>query len=181
MSQYIRSHSPGSTYFFTMVTHKRRPILCLPENVLLLREVTCHVKTDYPFSIDAWVLLPDHMHCIWTLPEQDADFSKRIGLIKADFSRQLAARSIGTLLRNISQQKHRENTIWQRRFWEHKIRNDDDYKRHMDYVHYNPVKHGLVTRVIDWPYSSFHRSVKYGIYPVDWAGDVAAQDSDFGE
>lgn len=176
MSQYVRSNIEGGTYFFTIVTHQRRSILVQPHHVTLLREIIRNVKKQYPFSIDAWVLLPDHMHCIWTLPEGDRDFSKRIGLIKAGFSKQ-ASLDVAT---STSRQKHRESEIWQRRFWEHAIRDEQDFRQHMDYVHFNPVKHGLVKRVADWPYSTFHRYVQQHVYPKDWGSFVSISGS-FGE
>jgi putative transposase len=147
---------------------------------MLLREIIGSVKNEYPFSINAWVLLPDHMHCIWTLPEDDSDFSKRIGLIKSGFSKKVNSRFRSVHCLSESRRKHRESMIWQRRFWEHTIVDDRDFHRHMDYVHFNPVKHGLVQTVIDWPYSTFHRYVQQNVYPADWAGDTQT-DGAFGE
>ena len=123
------------------------------------------------------VVLPDHLHVIWTLPEDDANFATRWRLIKSRFSHAIPA---GESVSN-SRLTKGERGIWQRRFWEHTIRDENDFARHVDYIHINPVKHGLVTRVVDWPYSSFHRLVKLGVYPEDWAGDVANLSSDFGE
>jgi putative transposase len=180
VSQYIRSRAFGGTYFITIVTYQRRPILTRPDNVMLLREIIGSVKNQYPFSIDAWVLLPDHMHCIWSLPDGDRDFSKRIGLIKSGFSKQVKPEFRFNHCASESRHKHRESTIWQRRFWEHTILDERDFRQHMDYVHFNPVKHGLVQRVVDWPYSTFHRYVQQNVYPPDWAGD-AQIDGNFGE
>ena len=126
------------------------------------------VKSLHPFNIDAWALLPEHLHCIWTLPEGDTDFSKRWGLIKAKFSKELTGR--GT------------PPVWQNRFWEHLIRDDRDLQTHLDYIHYNPVKHGLVENPKDWPSSTFHRYVEEGFYPANWGEGVSFQSIDkFGE
>jgi putative transposase len=130
------------------------------------------VKSRHPFHIDALVVLPDHLHAIWTLPEGDADYPKRWALIKAAFSRHLPKDE----RRNPSRIAKDERGIWQRRYWEHLIRDDRDYARHVDYIHYNPVKHAYVTRVADWPHSTFHRHVGRGLYPPDWGG---ASDSEF--
>lgn len=168
MSRYRRAAVAGGSYFFTVVTYRRQPILCDVAVREALRAAITTVRASRPFTIDAWVLLPDHLHCIWTLPEGDADFSTRWMLIKRLVS--LACRDVyrRTDLLNDSKQKHRESTLWQRRFWEHHLRDDDDFNRHMDYVHFNPVKHGLVTTPTAWPHSTFHRYVAAGIYPADW-------------
>ena len=121
-----------------------------------------------PFVIKAIVILPDHLHTIWHLPEKDMDYSSRWRNIKGYFSRSLPK----TEVCNKSRIKKNERAIWQRRFWEHTIRDEKDFQRHFDYVHYNPVKHGLVQRVCDWPYSTFHRLARSGIYPIDWAGGM---------
>ena len=128
----------------------------------MLREVVDEVRQLRPFTVCGWVLLPDHIHCIWTLPENDCDYSKRWGMIKAGFSKRAKNLFHRNEWMTDSKRKHREATIWQRRFWEHMIRDEDDLRRHMDYIHFNPVKHGLVKRVRDWPYSTFHRCVKNG-------------------
>jgi putative transposase len=126
------------------------------------------VKRSHPFEITATVVLPDHLHAIWTLPDGDRDYPVRWSLIKAGFSRALDK----TECINASRQHKRERGIWQRRYWEHLIRDDNDFAAHMDYIHINPVKHGLVTRVRDWPYSTFHRLVLDGVYAENWAGDI---------
>lgn len=125
------------------------------------------VRETHPFVVEAWVLLPDHMHCIWTLPEGDTGYSKRWGLIKSTFTKG-AKGWMPTPPPNASRRKHREGTVWQRRSWEHMLRDDRDFSNHCDYIHYNPVKHGLVTAPGDWPYSTFHRAVHAGLYPPDW-------------
>lgn len=164
----------GAAYFFTVTLLERRSGL-LVEHVELLREAVRKARAARPFKIDAWVVLPDHMHCVWTLPEGDSDYSSRWRDIKAVFSRSLPKNEF----RNLVRQKKGERGIWQRRFWEHTIRNDADYAAHLDYVHLNPLKHGLVEHVKDWPYSSFHRCVKAGIYSIDWMTE--AVDMDCGE
>ncbi len=135
-----------------------------------LREAINDVRQRHPFSIDAWVLLPEHLHCIWTLPEGCSGFSLRWSLIKSGFSKRTKVLFHVTEWINDSRRHHRESTIWQRRFREHLIRDEDEYRACMDYIHYNPVKHGHVRRVIEWPYSTFHRYVQLGIYPEHWGG-----------
>ena len=159
MSNYRRLSIPGGTWFFTVnLRHRRSFLLC--RHIGLLREQVAQVKKRYPFTVDAWVVLPEHMHCIWTLPEGDSNFSGRWREIKKGFTRALMRPAAA-------------DTIWQRRFWEHGIRDEEDFRRHINYVYINPVKHGWVTRVGDWPFSSFHRDVARGIYPQDWAGESA--------
>jgi putative transposase len=166
MPQYIRSFVPGGTFFFTVTLLERRRKL-LTENIENLREVFKAARRRRPFTIEAIVILPDHLHCIWTLPSGDADFSTRWHDIKARFAAQIATGERLTSRRL----KKGERGIWQRRFWEHVIRDEGDYERHVDYLHYNPVKHGHVTRVADWPYSSFLRYVQRGIYDLEWGAD----------
>jgi len=132
-----------------------------------LREALRAVKGAHPFTIDAFVLLPDHLHCLWTLPKGDADYALRWNLVKRRVSEQV--RHLITTDLTSSRRKRRELGLWQRRFWEHQIRDDLDFAKHADYVHWNPVKHGYVIRVADWPYSSFHRYVTRGLYPLTWA------------
>ncbi len=182
MSNYRRAKSVGGTYFFTLVTYRRRRILTSEQSRRWLRDAIEKTRLDYPFDIDAWVLLPDHLHCVWTLPKEDDDFATRWKLIKSRFSR-LARESLHRKeWMSPSKSKHRESTIWQRRFWEHEIRNDMDYQRHLEYIHYNPVKHGLVKRVRDWPHSTFARYVEKGVYPVDWGWECRDfEEWEFGE
>ena len=181
MSTYRRSNTAGGTYFFTVVTHQRQPFLCHPDVREALRQAIHHTRQSHPFTIDAWVLLPDHIHAIWTLPPDDADFGKRWGLIKSQVSKACSERLHNPSLMTPSKIKHGESTIWQRRFWEHQIRDEADFSHHMNYVHINPVKHGLVQRVSDWPYSTFHRYVKQGIYPQDWGNNLEIPSQNFGE
>ena len=170
MSRYRRALVAGGTYFFTVVTYRRQTILCDDMLRLALRYAIESVRASRPFQIDAWVLLPDHLHCIWTLPEGDFDFSTRWMMIKRKVSIACAAHYGRADWLTASKLKHRESTLWQRRFWEHQIRDDEDYTRHMDYLHFNPVKHGLVAQARDWPYSSFHRHVEDGRYAENWGG-----------
>ncbi len=160
MPNYRRARIPGATYFFTVVTARRRPLLATAEAMAALRQSVVEVRRQWPFCIDAWVVLPDHMHAIWTLPMDDFDFSARWGRIKSGFTK-----SCGRA--HASAPGHGAG-LWQPRFWEHLIRDEADFAAHMDYTHYNPVKHGYVKRVIDWPCSSFHRCVQQGIYASDW-------------
>jgi putative transposase len=176
MTAYRRNFIPGGCFFFTVNLADRR-LRLLTENVETLRSAFRETRQRHPFTIDAMVVLPDHLHAVWTMPEGDRDFATRWRLIKSTFSRSFRA---GEPI-SASRAAKRERGIWQRRYWEHTIRDEDDFGRHIDYVHINPVKHGLVTRVRDWPHSSFHRMVKLGIYPEDWAGDVAEVGASFGE
>ena len=146
--------------------------MALVDHIDVLRKVMKKVKTTHPFRIDAMVVLPDHLHAVWTLPKDDAAFPTRWALIKAGFSRCLGKDE----RRNSSRIAKGERGIWQRRYWEHLIRDERDYVRHVDYIHYNPVKHGYVSRVKDWPHSTFHRAVERGDYPPNWA---AGPESDF--
>ena len=165
MPEYRRNRVPGGTYFFTVNLFQRDSHL-LVDNIDNLRESIRTVRNKKPFHIDGWVVLPDHMHCIWTLPDSDADYPSRWKAIKTAF-----AKSIPKIEnRSTIQLARGERAIWQRRYWEHTIRDEADYAAHMDYLHINPLKHGLVHSVADWPYSSFHRLVNAGVYPKDWAG-----------
>ncbi len=182
MPSYLRPKTTGGTFFFTIVTFERREILTLDKSRQILRQAIKDVQREYPFFIEDWVLLPDHIHAIWTLPHGDTDYSKRWGLIKAKFSKEGKAFFHGQQSVNASRIKRRETNIWQRRFWEHGIRDDQDLRRHIDYIHYNPVKHGLVRRVGEWPYSTFHQYVKEGLYPENWGEGVSFDREDsFGE
>ena len=170
MPQYIRFPRQGGCYFFTVNTHLRQPLLCQDEVRHALRQSINLVREKHPFEIHAWVLLPDHLHCIWQLPPRDEDYSKRWSWIKRLVSQEIPHITYDPKLITQSKYKRRESTLWQRRFWEHEIRDQHDFNRHMDYIHWNPVKHGLVDRVVDWPYSTFHRYVREGVYSVDWCG-----------
>lgn len=151
MSRYRRARLTGGTYFFT-VNLMARGTQTLTDNIDLLRKSYCAMRAKHPFYCDAIVILPDHLHAVWTLPQDDCDFSNRWQLFKSGFSRALSVAQN----RSYSKYKKREKGIWQRRFWEHLIRNDDDYNRHIEYCWNNPVKHGFVKEARDWPYSSVH-------------------------
>jgi len=176
MPRYLRAHIEGGVFFFT-VTLADRSSDVLVRQVDRLRRVYASVQKRYPFETVAICVLPDHLHAIWSLPEGDADFPLRWNLIKAGFSRGLA----GNRPRTASKMNRRERGIWQRRYWEHAIRNDADLERHVDYIHFNPVKHGHVSKVCDWPHSSFHRYVAKGVLPEDWGGEVREPSGNFGE
>ncbi|WP_370111500.1 REP-associated tyrosine transposase [Bradyrhizobium yuanmingense] len=164
MVRYRRNFVPGGMFFFT-VTLDDRMSSVLVDHVDELRSAFRVTRAERPFEIDAIVILPDHLHVIMRLPDSDSDFSGRWKRIKSAFTHRLAA-SGAPICRN-----HRgEYALWQRRFWEHTIRNDADFERCADYIHYNPVKHGLVAAAIEWPYSSLHRYVRAGILPPDWGG-----------
>ncbi|MDT4292021.1 transposase [Methylomonas sp. MO1] len=175
--RYRRADIKGGTYFVTVNLAGRKRTL-LVDYMDQLRMVINKVKTTHPFHIDAMVILPDHLHAIFTFPQDDCDYPTRWMLIKAGFSRQIPKNE----RINTSRLAKGERGIWQRRYWEHLIRDETDYPRHMDYVHWNPVKHGFLSRVIDWPHSTFHRYVKNGVYQPNWAGTAASGNGeDFGE
>jgi len=162
MSEYRRANIKGGTYFFTVNTHKRQKILLHEDVRNALREGIQKTRIAFPFQIMAWVLLPDHLHCIWTLPEGDSDYSKRWSLIKRHVSQRCALLLTNSVQVSDSRNKRNESCFWQRRYWEHQIRDEDDLAKHIDYIHWNPLKHGLVAQVSDWPYSTFHRYVAEG-------------------
>ena len=166
MPDYRRAWHPGGTYFFTVNLLQRHGNDLLTRHVDLLRDTVRSVRRRHPFTIHGWVVLPDHLHCVIELPQNDADFATRWRLIKMDFSKALPRTE------RLSEVRARrgERGIWQRRYWEHLIRDEADFRAHMDYVHINPMKHGLVKRVADWPHSTFHHLVEQGVYPKDWAG-----------
>lgn len=175
--RYRRTDIEGGCYFFTVNLANRRQTLLI-DHVEIFHDTIRRVKHDHPFRIDAMVILPDHLHAIWTLPPGDRDYSIRWSLIKAGFSRRLPA----VEKRSPSRQAKGERGIWQRRFWEHLIRDEDDFSRHMDYIHINPVKHGYVSKAAHWPYSSLHRYVRLGVMDLDWAsGDMEPESTGFGE
>jgi putative transposase len=166
---------PGGTWFFTVKLADRRS-KALAEHVEALRLAFRTARRERPFCIDAIVVLPDHLHAILTLPPNDADFSGRWQRIKGHFSSELIRAG-----HDIKRWPNGDLALWQRRFWEHTIRDDNDFARHVDYIHFNPVKHGLAQRVRDWPHSSFHRFLREGLLPDDWGGDVIETGGDFGE
>ena len=175
--QYRRTTIAGGTYFFTVNLAERHRRL-LVEHVDLLRTVVTDVKNRHPFVIDALVVLPDHLHAVWTLPPGDADYATRWMLIKTGFSRNIATGE----RRSESRRKKGERGLWQRRYWEHLIRDDQDYERHVEYIHYNPVKHGYAALAADWPHSSIHRYISAGMIPHDWGGGAGKiEQASYGE
>ena len=176
MPYYRRAHVEGGVFFFT-VTLADRSSDILVRHIDRLRRIYASVQKQHPFETVAICVLPDHLHAVWSLPENDSDFPLRWSLIKAGFSRGLP----GDKERSSSKIARRERGIWQRRYWEHAIRNDTDLERHVDYIHFNPVKHGHVSRVRDWQHSSFHRYVERGVLPQDWGGDLKDIPGAFGE
>jgi putative transposase len=175
MVRYRRNFIAGGTYFFT-VTLEDRTSRILIDHVGALRRAFRLTRRACPFAIDAVVVLPDHLHIVMTLPEADADYSNRWRLIKRRFTDAVVETEVP-----VARRRNGEYALWQRRFWEHTIRNDKDFERHLDYIHFNPVKHGLVARVCDWPYSSFHHYVRRGVLPKDWGGSGAELQERFGE
>jgi putative transposase len=175
MPKYRRAYVPGGCWFFTVNQLERRQTLLI-DHIDSLRRAVIMTRRNLPFAIDAFVVLPDHIHAIWTLPPGDVDFSTRWRLIKTHFAKALPKQEYLSPVRI----DRNERGIWQRRFWEHLIRNEADYAHHVEYCYINPVKHGLVKRVCDWPHSSFHRDVDAGIVPLDWAGEIETGGS-FGE
>ncbi|MGZ5028180.1 MAG: REP-associated tyrosine transposase [Methylobacter sp.] len=174
--RYRRAQTAGASYFFTVNLANRQSDLLVRE-IEALREAIRIVMHAHPFVIEAMVVLPEHLHTIWKLPEGDADYPMRWSLIKSGFSRRLEK----TELIRASRFKKRERGIWQRRYWEHQIRDEWDFEKHADYIHYNPVKHGYVKRPADWPFSTFHRYMQIGMLPEHWASNLAIEDVTCGE
>ncbi len=156
---YRRSRAKGAAFFFTVVTEHRRRVFSSFENIRLIGLALDHVKEKHPFEMDAFVILPDHIHCIWTMPEGIDDFSTRWRLVKSYFTKRCRT----------------NGKIWQDRFWEHQIRDEDDFTRHVEYIHYNPVKHGYAKSPIEWVHSSFREAVEKGIYQPDWGAGQCIQ------
>jgi putative transposase len=175
MVRYRRNNLPGGTFFFTVTLADRRSTT-LVDHVSSLRAAFRATIATAPFAIDAIVILPDHLHAIFTLPDGDADYPNRWRRIKGHFTSAVRAAGISLVADRTG-----EYRLWQRRYWEHTIRDADDFARHVDYIHINPVKHGLVPRVADWPHSSFHRYVRRGDLAKDWAGTITPDARDFGE
>jgi putative transposase len=175
MVRYRRNFLAGGTFFFT-ATLADRTSSALTDRINALRAAVRLTRRQHPFAIDAAVILPDHLHVIMTLPPNDSDFSIRMSLVKRRFTAAVVGAADA-----IAGYENSKYAVWQRRFWEHTIRNETDFERHADYIHFNPVKHGLVTRVRDWPHSSFRYYVRRGILPYDWAGDISEKRLRFGE
>lgn len=174
MTAYRRLRIEGGCYFFTAALADRRATV-LTDHIDLLRVSVQAVRSEHPFRIEAMVVLPDHIHAVWTLPAGDSDFSTRWKKIKTAFTKSLG----GPWPRSASKVRKGERGLWQRRFWEHAIRDDRDFSGHVEYCWINPVKHGLVRRVADWPHSSFHAAVRAGIVSTEWSGTIP--EGDFGE
>jgi putative transposase len=176
MTNYRRNFLSGGSFFFTANLANRR-LRLLTDHIDLLRKAFRDTRQRHPFTVEAIVVLPDHLHAVWTMSEGDADYALRWRQIKSAFSRGLGE---GERI-SASRARKNERGIWQRRYWEHTLRDEADFARHVDYIHFNPVKHGHISRVQDWPYSSFHRMVGLGVYPLDWAGDAAENARSFRE
>jgi putative transposase len=159
MPRYRRDYF-GTTWFFTVVTSSRKPLFASEAARICLRNSIENCRTLHPFTVDAWVLLPDHIHCIWSTGETDPNYSRRWAIIKKQFTQTFGKRSC------------QDMPFWQKRFWEHRIRDERDYENHVNYIHFNPVKHGYVTSLRDWPWTTFHRFVNNGIYTADWGSGV---------
>jgi putative transposase len=177
MPNYRRHLVPGGCYFFTQVTYRRRHWLCEDLARLILREAITAVRKNHPFDIERWVLLPDHLHCLWRLPEGDSNYSTRWSLIKSRVTGCVAGK-VGGRTVTPSRSNRRERSVWQRRFYEHTIRDQEDFRHHSNHIHYNPVKHGLCQAPKDWPYSSFHRWVKEGRYEENWGSQMPPEGID---
>ena len=175
--RYRRIRQTGATYFFTVITGGRRPLFADPRAIAILRNATQYVRLHHPFFIEAEVIMPDHIHTLWTLPEHDSDFSKRWMLIKSNFSREYRRNTVSGFASGLtptyknnamSRPSRGQTSIWQHRFWEHLIRDERDFSAHVEYIHFNPVKHGLAKSAIDWPHSTFKQFVDRGEYAVSW-------------
>ena len=177
MSRYRRVRLKGGQFFFTVITYQRRPILTTELGIECLRHAWRETNTTMPFGVEAVCVLPDHLHTVWSLPEDDTDYPARWRKIKGIFSRKFRAHCGPLGEPNPSRQRRREVNVWQRRYWEHRIRNEHDFRRHVEYVHFNPVKHGHVTTLAEWPWSSFHDHVKKGWIEPDW-GIIEPDDFD---
>ena len=178
MTNYRRAKFYGGYYFFTLVTYKRRCFLVDDLSRMCLRSIWREVRQNRPFEVVAFCLLPNHIHCVWRLPDGDNDFSQRWMLIKKGFTRRYLRDGGRESVQSLSREKKRERGVWQRRFWEHQIRDEEDLQKHVDYIHYNPVKHRIVKAVEDWPWSTYHRYVREGFYRHKILNDY---DGNFGE
>lgn len=174
MKTYRRWFVPGGTYFFTLVTQDRRPFLCNDVPRIILGNVIRECLESRPFGTVAFVLLPEHLHAVWSLPPGDTAYSARLGWIKKEFTKRWLAEGGTEAPVSTQRQKRNRRGVWQPRFWEHTIRDESDLERHVDYVHYNPVKHGLATSPSEWQWSTFHRFVAAGTYDVNWGTSHAA-------
>jgi putative transposase len=182
MPNYRRLYVPGGTVFLTVVTHERRPLFKDAQNILRLRAAAQTVMNEMPFCFEAAVILHDHFHVLWTMPEGDTNYSKRMGRLKVEFTHALRGRNALPANVSASRRKHRESDVWQRRFMEHTIKDEQDFEDHLNYIHYNPVKHGYVRCPHAWPYSSFNKWIARDVYTQKWAcscGGVTWQPPDW--
>ncbi|MCG8587180.1 MAG: transposase [Pirellulales bacterium] len=178
MSDYRRYFVQGGSYFFTLVVDRRRPLFRNLDAVRLLGDVLRDTSARWPMTVHAIVLLPDHLHTIWSLPSGDSAYSKRLGWAKKEFTKQWLAIGGHDHVVSTARKRARRRGVWQPRFWEHTLRDEEDFERHFDYIHWNPVKHGYVRRPKDWPHSSFHRWVRQDVYPQDWGCGTPMEFSD---
>ncbi len=168
MPNYRRAFIPGGSFFFTQVVDKRRPLFSDPAAVALLGSIFRRCLMRWPFTVNAVVVLPDHLHAIWSLPPGDSEYSKRWGWSKKEFTKHWLQIGGSESVISSARKRERRRGVWQPRFWEHTLEDEEDFERHFDYIHWNPVKHGYVRCPHDWPHSSFHRYVQLGVYDRNW-------------
>jgi putative transposase len=178
MPDYRRAFVPGGTFFFTLVTNLRRPIFNSESSRNLLGKLFRQCQAQWPFTVDAIVLLPDHLHAIWSLPPGDSGYSRRWAWIKKEFTKAWLAQGGRESQVSLARSMEGRRGVWQPRFWEHTLEDEGDFDNHFDYIHYNPVKHGYVQSPKDWRWSSFHRWVRLGVYDVNWG---CGETESFGE
>jgi putative transposase len=176
MPNFRRNYVPGGSYFFTVVTERRAPILCREPASQILRSCLRRCRDRWLFSIEAIVLLPDHLHTIWVLPPGDDRFSLRWGWIKKEFTKAWLGSGGEEQPATNGRIRDGRRGVLQPKFWEHTLRDERDFERHFDYIHFNPVRHGIVQSPGDWEFSSFHRWVRLGVYPEDWASPTDRSD-----
>jgi putative transposase len=179
MPDYRRWFVAGGSFFFTVVVHGRRPLFANPRAVTLLGGVMRDCLVRWPVTVNAIVLLPDHLHAIWTMPTGDAEYPKRWGWIKKEFTKQRLADAGCEHPVSVARQRERRRGVWQPRYWEHTLENEDEFERHFDYIHWNPVKHRYVRCPHEWPHSSFHQYVERGVYDRQWGCFTTAPPASF--
>jgi putative transposase len=176
--RYKRLKVEGASYFYTVVTHERRKIFTDPDAVILFNAAIAHIQARHPFELEAQVVLPDHIHALWQLPNNDADYSIRWRRIKETFTKSYV-KVYKAADANLSRRRRGEQAIWQRRFWEHLIRDNVDFGNHLDYIHLNPVQHGLVSSPSDWPHSTIHEWTARGVYESNWGSSAKPEIPDW--